>query len=243
MGGNNYENFVRLGDARVAVCGAVWELAGVKYLRATLLVAGIWLAGELAWTVHKVRPRLEVTLSNLDRTIIIAGAAATHLEKASGQWQEASKQQAKESTEILVASKVALGRISLLASNLDTQLNKSLIPSISIAVESQSRALLSSETKLTSVLDDMAQTTTQAQKVLETANEHLSNPAIAQSLQNIEATTANVAASTAEADKAITDLRQIADKARETYLKPVNLWWAVVKELLPLAGSAAQVVK
>jgi hypothetical protein len=40
-----------------------------------------------------------------------------------------------------------------------------------------------------------------------------------------------------------TDGREIADKARETYLKPVNLWWWLVKELLPLAGSAAQVVK
>jgi uncharacterized phage infection (PIP) family protein YhgE len=42
---------------------------------------------------------------------------------------------------------------------------------------------------------------------------------------------------------ASTDVRQIADKARDTYLKPVNLWWGLVKELLPLAGSAAQVVK
>ena len=40
-----------------------------------------------------------------------------------------------------------------------------------------------------------------------------------------------------------TDGRQIADKARETYLKPVNLWWGLVKTLLPLAGSAAQIVK
>lgn len=42
---------------------------------------------------------------------------------------------------------------------------------------------------------------------------------------------------------ASTDVHQIADKARETYLKPVNLWWGLVKELLPLAGSAAQVIK
>ena len=40
-----------------------------------------------------------------------------------------------------------------------------------------------------------------------------------------------------------TDGRQVADKARETYLKPVALWWRLVRELLPLAGSAAQVVK
>lgn len=40
-----------------------------------------------------------------------------------------------------------------------------------------------------------------------------------------------------------TDGRQIADKARETYLKPVNLWWGLVKTLLPLAGSTAQIVK
>ena len=40
-----------------------------------------------------------------------------------------------------------------------------------------------------------------------------------------------------------TDGRQIADKARETYLKPINIWWGLVKTLLPLAGSAAQIVK
>lgn len=71
----------------------------------------------------------------------------------------------------------------------------------------------------------------------------VSDPSIRLALDNLAAAGKAMADGMQQLAAASTDVRQIADKARETYLKPVNLWWGLVKELLPLAGSAAQVVK
>jgi hypothetical protein len=71
----------------------------------------------------------------------------------------------------------------------------------------------------------------------------VSDPSIRTALDNLAAAGKSMADGMQQLAAASTDVRQIADKARETYLKPVNLWWGLVKELLPLAGSAAQVVK
>jgi hypothetical protein len=71
----------------------------------------------------------------------------------------------------------------------------------------------------------------------------VSDPSIKTALDNLAGSAKAMADGMTQLAAASTDVRQIADKARETYLKPVNLWWGLVKELLPLAGSAAQVVK
>jgi hypothetical protein len=71
----------------------------------------------------------------------------------------------------------------------------------------------------------------------------VSDPSIKIALDNLAASGKAMADGMTQLAAASTDVRQIADKARETYLKPVNIWWGLVKELLPLAGSAAQVVK
>jgi DNA repair ATPase RecN len=71
----------------------------------------------------------------------------------------------------------------------------------------------------------------------------VSDPSIKLALDNLAAAGKSMADGMQQLAAASTDVRQIADKARDTYLKPVNLWWGLVKELLPLAGSAAQVVK
>ena len=71
----------------------------------------------------------------------------------------------------------------------------------------------------------------------------ISDPSIKLALDNLAASGKAMADGMQQLAAASTDVRQIADKARDTYLKPVNLWWGLVKELLPLAGSAAQVIK
>jgi hypothetical protein len=71
----------------------------------------------------------------------------------------------------------------------------------------------------------------------------VSDPSIKTALDNLSVSAKAMADGMQQLAAASTDVRQIADKARDTYLKPVNLWWGLVKELLPLAGSAAQVVK
>jgi hypothetical protein len=71
----------------------------------------------------------------------------------------------------------------------------------------------------------------------------VNDPAIKEILAQFLKVAQNAAEATGQFAATTTDLRQVADKMRETYLKPVNIWWALVRELLPLAGSAAQVIK
>ena len=74
-------------------------------------------------------------------------------------------------------------------------------------------------------------------------DDKVTDPALKNIVANFDKTAQNAATSMEQLAAIATDGRQVADKARETYLKPVNLWWGLVKTLLPLAGSAAQVVK
>lgn len=74
-------------------------------------------------------------------------------------------------------------------------------------------------------------------------DDRVTDPALKNIVANFDKTAQNAALSMEQLAAIATDGRQVADKARETYLKPVNLWWGLVKTLLPLAGSAAQVVK
>jgi len=74
-------------------------------------------------------------------------------------------------------------------------------------------------------------------------DDKVTDPTLKNIVANFDKTAQNAATSMEQLAAIATDGRQVADKARETYLKPVNLWWGLVKTLLPLAGSAAQVVK
>jgi hypothetical protein len=81
------------------------------------------------------------------------------------------------------------------------------------------------------------------EKLIADLDAQVTDPHIKELLANLADAVKSGADATAQFAAIATDGRQVADKARETYLKPVNLWWGLVKELLPLAGAAAQVVK
>ena len=71
----------------------------------------IVLLGECAFAVHRLRPKLEVTVSNIDRATIAAGAAAGNIEKASRQWKATQEQVAKDSTAVLTQSAMSLVQV------------------------------------------------------------------------------------------------------------------------------------
>jgi len=58
-----------------------------------------------------------------------------------------------------------------------------------------------------------------------------SDPNIPVTLANLGTATKSAADGMAQVAAIATDGRQVADKARETYLKPVNLWYALSKEM------------
>jgi hypothetical protein len=218
-------------------------VATLRILTALLLAAGIATLGEIAWTIQRIRPKLEVTITNIDRATIAAGAAAGNLEKASRSWQAASESQSKLSTAVLASTRETLASLQTLARRTDASLNDSVLPVLAGAVAHQDQALLESQKQLQQNLSQMGQATAEAQKVLADADVQISNPAIKESLDGLAEASKQLNASMEQATAIATDGRQVADKFRETYLKPQKFAWQLLKELIGLGGSMAQMVK
>jgi hypothetical protein len=207
-----------------------------------LLLVG-WLAGECAWSVHSIRPKLAVTISNIDRATIAAGAAAGNLERASRAWEKASTSQAVKVTEAMQSVNAAAGSFTTFVSKTDNSLNGLLAPSLTRLVQQQNQALLESQEKLQQGLVQIAQTTQQANKTLVDLDAQLASPEIPKALESLAESSANAAKATSEGAATMTDIRQIADKARETYLKPVNLWWVVFKQVVGYGPPIVTAIK
>ena len=231
------ENFVWLGDARVALGGAVWEVAGVKYLHATLLVAGIWLAGEFAWTVHRIRPHLEVTLSNLDKTIIVAGVAATHLEKASRTWESSSQEQVLQTTKAMSNVSAAASRLSSFISRTDNSLNVLLAPSINNAIVQENQSLLKTQADLQENLLELSKAISQSNKVLSDADAQINNPAIKESVDSLAEAAQNTASATSEAAASMTKVREGVTYEVNELMKPVRKAKVVLLFIAQIAGK------
>jgi hypothetical protein len=213
-------------------------LQASKILALLLLVV---LIGEAAYTVHQMRPKVAVTVSNLDRTIIIVGAASGDLEKAARSWQAASQAQAQESTAILQESRSTLAAVRQAVTNLDTSLNGSVLPSITKTVNEQSASLLATQEELRKNLAAMQAATTQLQKTLADADKTIADPQIEVTLQNLADTSAQVKFSMEHLNGATSDVQQVADKFRDDFVKPKNRALAYLKAVLGL-GSQGRIL-
>lgn len=205
------------------------------------LVALIVLLGEVAWTVHRIRPKVEVTIANLDRTVIVAGAAATHLEKAAATWQKASEVQAENSSAVLKAAKESLNGVSAFVTRTDASLNQHLLPTIDSAISSQSNALLETQQQLQSNLQDMQRATGQLQATLADADAVIADPNLRASIFNLEQATANTSQAIAHLEGSLKDVQEVADYEKKQIMRPVALWKTIAKFLLQ-GGSQARIL-
>ena len=207
---------------------------------AKLLVycALILLLGECAWAVHRLRPKLEVTVSNIDRATIAAGAAAGNLERASRTWEKSSQEQAIRTTSAMQSVDAAAKQLTLLVSRTDDSMNLSLFPTISKAIQSQNAALLDNQKALSVNLAAMSQATAALQKDLDDADRTISGPELKETLQNTaDATrnavvvTQNLAATTADVREGVHyEVRQL--EAPVTKVKAVfNIALTVLRKL------------
>lgn len=222
----------------------------LRVLAAIALLALIALLTLLVILINAASPKITSTLDNLNRSLVTLNATlaatqpviknfddATATAKGAAveqrkYWQMSSKQTYKAITD-------AKGLIA----RTDISLNRVLVPRIDATLKAQSESMLETQASLRSEIAAAQETTIAGQKVLEVANVHLADPNIKESLANLNDSAKNLSASMEQFRAILTDGRQMADKARETYMKPVNLWWGLVKTFLPLAGSAAQVAK
>jgi hypothetical protein len=120
-----------------------------------------------------------------------------------------------------------------------TKLLNETIGHVDVAVQNLNGLLLSG----TATMTEVQASVNRVNNLVVALQGQVQDPSIKMALDNLSQSAKAMADGMQQLAAASTDVRQIADKARDTYLKPVNLWWGLVKELLPLAGSAAQVVK
>lgn len=180
------------------------------------------LSAEAAWTIHFLRPKVAVTVSNTDRAMIAVGAAAGNLEKASREWQQASKDQASETTKAMSNVSAAADRFSTFISNTDRSVNSDLIPHLATAVKDQNDALISTQKELQASIARMGLATAEAQKVLADADAQISNPAVKESVDSLAVTAHNTADLTEHAAATMKSVRSGVEYEVAEIEKPVK---------------------
>jgi len=213
-----------------------------KWLQCAALLAVTWLCCEAAFSIRYARQRSVYTFDKLNTVLRESSQTMDEVRKAATTWEKSSQAQAQETTTAMSNVSAAVKQFTISVSRTQDSIS-GLLSTTHSAISQQNASLLETQVALRQSLISTQKASEQAQKVLVDLDKQVSSPDIQIALDSLAATSQNAAESTKQVQLAITDVRQMADKARETYLKPVNLWWALIKEFLPLAGSAAQVVK
>jgi hypothetical protein len=208
----------------------------LRILTALLLAAGTVVCGEVAWTIQRIRPKLEVTISNIDRATIAAGAAAGNLEKASRAWQQSSAQQASETTHAMSAVGAVAGQLSGFISRTDNSVNSQLLPALSNSITEQNAALLSMQRDLQQNLSQMAQATAEAQKVLADTDAKINSPDIQKTLDAAALSAQNLAVATNEAAATMKSVQGGVDYEVAQLEKPVKKVKVVFLFILTCVG-------
>jgi hypothetical protein len=193
--------------------------------------------GELAYSIHQLRPKLEVTVSNADRALIAAGAAAGNLERASRAWEQASKEQSAQTTKAMSNVSAAAKGLSTFVSRTDASVNSSLFPQITEAIRQQNAALLTSQNALQSNLSQIAQATTQLQKTLADADKVIADPAIKESVDSLAFSSQNLVVATSEGAASMQDVHKALDYEIHELTKPVSKLKAAMEFAATIIGK------
>jgi hypothetical protein len=208
----------------------------IQVLNAVLLVALIGLVLLVGWFLWGVHLTVETTLRDFHATVLEAGLTLKNLREASLAWEQSSKEQSANTTRAISHVDAAVVQLSSFISRTDSSINVNVLPALTQMLNDQNVALLTAQSALRADLE-------RANIVLADADAQISDPAIKQSLQNLAEGTKQLADSSVQMTAIATDGRQVADKFRETYLKPRNVALSILKTLIGLGGSMAQMIK
>lgn len=217
------------------------------FLRILQAVALLFLCIVL-WDAHKFIRDLRVSLRETDIVLGNVNQASSDL---SGIAKTANSAMGAEVGRIN-ASTLELQKTEASARLLIVRTNESLnggpnvpglLPQATTALSSANSLSIGTLGRVDRLADQLEPAITDLRRSSASLADVAGDPNIPVTLAKIRETTENTDRAMGQLADIVTDGRQVADKARETYLKPVNLWWGLVRTLLPLAGSAAQVVK
>lgn len=155
-----------------------------------------------------IQQKMRVTLDNVDRTVIVMGVTATHLEKAGRQWETTQRQLASDSGDAITQTKATLATIQTAASNLDVSAN-GLLTTVNQSVTQQNQSLL--------------ETQRDAQNLLTEADF---------TIKGLTSTTEQSAEAMGHLNGMAKDGQEIADHFRDEILKPVAVWKKIAEFVL-----------
>lgn len=187
----------------------------------------------VCYEVWHQRPAFESNIRKVDALLTHAERTMKSTDEAVAQWNTASQKQIEESTGVLIMTNKTLAQIQTLAINSDASLT-TLLNQSTLAISQQNQSLLETQEQLRKNLYEMIAATEQLQATLAQADKVISDPRIPEAM-------ASVADSVKQLDGAALDVRLVADKFRDDYLKPVNRAWATIKALVDLGGKAGAI--
>ena len=179
------------------------------------LLALIALCVIIAYYALKTAPRVRQTVEDLDRSVIIIGATATNLEKASRVWQQASQDQASVTSKAMSNVSAAAAAVTSLAFHTDSSINSNLIPSLTATVRDQNAQLVETQHELQKQLAGVGAVTASTQQMIVDADVQIKNPDIA-------ATFKSVAVTTDQAAKTMTKVQEGVTYEVNEIMKPVK---------------------
>ena len=216
-------------------------VALLKILQALALLALIGLLSFVVVILYELRPTLESTLRDTHVTVLEIGLSAKNLREASAEWKRASAAQAQQATETEKQAAKSLRDLDAMIRRTDGSVNDDFLPKASAALQRTSEL----QQRASDDLDLATQRTLPALdnlgKATASAADLFADPHIRESLVRLDEASTGVAISTQQLALATTDVRLIADKFRDDYLKPANRAWAVFKALLGL-GSEGRIL-
>ena len=169
------------------------------------------------------------SLTNLNRTIVIAAGAFTNIEKGGRAWEKNSDAQAKQSTETLTNLNAAAKSLDSLVTSTDKSLNLLLLPSLSAAINDQNAALLTTERNV-----DVAVTTATA--TLADADRVVSNPRLPEAVDSLADSSKSLAVATASGAASMQKVQQGVEYEVNSLMKPVRKAKAVLLFVVTLLG-------
>ena len=203
---------------------------------AAALISVTVFALTLTVAVEHIQPQVLMTLRGLHASANETALTMRNLRDATAEWKEASKR----STEVELQAKADLVKFGAFVDHTDFELNSQVLPGLRGAIAANSDQLVGLEKTSAETLQqfsrDSSATLAQSKSLLDQLNQDASDPAIHSTLEHVDATTANIAGTSK-------DLKDVADKFRNDYLKPQKFAWELLKQLAGMGGSVAQMVK
>lgn len=186
-------------------------------LQGLLLVAGIWLCCEGALTLRYARQRSVYTFDKLNTVLRESSQTMDELRKGATTWNQASKDQSSQTTQVLSHANAVLSQLSTFVTSTDKSLNATLLPAATSAINQQNAALLLNQEKLTGNLST-------SQKILSDSDKLITDlaPKVEESVDSLREAAQNTANATGDGAASMKDVRVALDYELKQLMAPVT---------------------